>query len=144
MGYTTHFKKKIKIEPELTASQIKFIKSIYGDMRDFNPSKAEQMGFTWFRWELNEDMNALQWDGGEKFYDAPEKMQYIINECLLKWDNLKFNGTIRAQGEETEDIWDLKVVDNVVTVVEYERQGETIECPDCEHEFRLGKLVVKK
>ena len=80
MGYTTQFQGQIKITPELKASQIKFIEGMFGDMREWDTEEAKRLDFTWFNFKFNDAMDGIEWDGGEKFYDATKKMQYLIEK----------------------------------------------------------------
>ena len=136
MGYTTEFQGEIKIEPELTASQIAFFERMYGDMREWDPEEHKRTNMMWFQWELNKTRDGLQWDGGEKFYDADKCMQYIIEKAIEKYPNLKFNGIIQAQGEEFSDKWQLIVKNNKVTKKEVKITGDVIKCPECGHEWQ--------
>jgi hypothetical protein len=138
MGYTTEFQGEIKITPELTASQIIFIESMHGDMREWNPEDATRLDFTWFDWELNEARDGLHWDGTEKFYDADEKMKYLIDRCVEKYPQLKFNGVIQAQGEDFDDRWQLIVKNNKVSRKEVKITGDIIECPNCGHKWEAN------
>jgi hypothetical protein len=70
---------------------------------------------------------ALEWDGGEKFYESAEWMKYLIDQFLrpgavaegqpgfeaFTFDHV-CNGVIEAQGEDPDDKWKLIVTDNVV------------------------------
>ncbi len=137
MGYTTQFQGEIKITPELNASQIKFIKGMYGDMRDWSPSNAKLLGLDYFQWELTDSLDSLKWDGGEKFYSADKCMEYIIEKSVEKYPELKFNGIIQAQGEEFNDRWQLIVKNNKVTRKDIELKGQKVTCPYCEEDFIL-------
>ncbi len=155
MGYTTDFEGSISIEPPLTPKEIEYINKFNdtrrmdrgngpyyvggtglsgqghdSDIRDHNRPPTEQPGL-WCQWMATEDGNYIEWDGGEKFYDSPAWMQYIIDHFLgqdpiAKKVNEHFdflqghtlNGTIRAYGEDSEDRWSLIVEDNVVTTKE--------------------------
>jgi hypothetical protein len=137
MGYTTQFQGKVKITPELTAPQIRFIKGFYGDMREWNPDEHKRTGLMWFQWELNDNLDALQWDENEKFYDADKCMEYIIEKTTEKYPELNFNGIIQAQGEEFDDRWQLIVKNNKVTRKDVKIVGQKITCPHCEEDFIL-------
>lgn len=102
------------------------------DIRDFNSPPKGQPGL-WCQWIPSEDGTEIAWDEGEKFYNAVDWMIYIIDHFLkpgaLAANELPFlqanhacNGDIRAQGEDSEDRWLLRVRNNVVT----EHQGTVI------------------
>ena len=69
----------------------------------------------WCQWTTNEEGTCLEWDGGEKFYNYVEWLKYLINHFFEKW-GVKLNGEITWEGEESEDMGKIVVVDNVVTV----------------------------
>lgn len=161
MGYTTEFEGSIQIEPPLNAQEISFLRDFnhtrrmnrtrgplfvrgsgfYGqgndpDIIDYNQPHPDQPGL-WCQWTPNEDGTAIEWDGGEKFYDSPGWLSYIIHLLLAapdaQWyidqhidEDLRLasftcdhvlNGVIFAQGEDDEDQWELRVVDNTVMVL---------------------------
>lgn len=98
------------------------------DVIDHNGPPEGQPGL-WCQWVATEDGTAIEWDGGEKFYDSAEWMKYIITHFLgsdpIAKKKLPFitghtlDGTIEAQGEEATDRWDLHVKDNKVFVATY-------------------------
>jgi hypothetical protein len=98
-----------------------------GNVIDYNSPPEGQPGL-WCQWVPTEDGTAIEWDGREKFYDANEWMEYLIVHFIgsnpLARAALPFlkshtvNGTIEAQGEDSDDRWRLVVKDNVVTVVQ--------------------------
>jgi hypothetical protein len=98
------------------------------DIENFNAPPDGQPGL-WCHWMPTDDGAEIVWDDGEKFYEAAAWMKYIITHFLqpdaLAKKQLPFlqanhtvNGTIEAQGEESEDRWDLIVKDNKVFVQE--------------------------
>lgn len=155
MGYTTTFEGEVAISPPLNEAEIAYLKAFnesrrmdrakgpyhaepgdnHGqnnaeDVRDYNSPPEGQPGL-WCQWVPTDDGTAIEWDGGEKFYDSPEWMAYIIKhflkpDCLAK-DALPFlqanhvcNGSIEAQGEDSDDRWQLAVVNNAVTTAQAE------------------------
>lgn len=89
----------------------------------------------WCQWVPTDDGEALEWDGGEKFYNAPRWMKYIVENLLSEKArayidkhidedprlksftcNHVVNGEILAQGEDSDDVWKLIARDNVVMV----------------------------
>lgn len=105
-------------------------------VRDHNRPPAGQPGL-WCQWVPTEDGAGIEWDGREKFYDAAEWMGFLIDHFLkpgavasrdlrgsIKQDErLEFftfdhlvEGTIYAEGEESGDLWAIKVVANDVSV----------------------------
>ncbi len=134
MGYTTTFSGAIKVEPPLTIEQIAYLKKFNKTRRmdckegpyfverggdfgqshdanviDYNQPPAGQPGL-WCQWTPNDAGDAIVWDGGEKFYDSPEWMKYLIEHFIGSRPRAKnvlpfltghtLNGTIDAEGEE--------------------------------------------
>ena len=69
----------------------------------------------WCQWTINEDGTCLEWDGGEKFYNYVEWLKYLIQHFFDKW-GVKLNGEITWEGEDSEDMGKIVVVDNEVIV----------------------------
>lgn len=100
----------------------------------------------WCQWMPSEDGEVLEWDGGEKFYNSPQWMKYIIDNLLSERArpyidkhidedprlknftcNHVLNGEILAEGEDSDDVWKLVVEDNVVKVAETEVTWKSAE-----------------
>jgi hypothetical protein len=158
MGYHTEFTGQIVIEPPLNGPEMAYLRKFARTRRmerDGGPyfvggsglmGQADDPDVTnhsepphgqpglWCHWVSNEDGTSLEWDGGEKFYDAEEWMRYLIDHFLspdaeardsqaartadgyfrhFQFDHV-LNGVIDAQGEESDDRWRLVVTDNVV------------------------------
>ena len=153
MGYTTDFDGDITISPPLSEKEIKYINMFAdtrrmdrengpyyvggggmcgqdeeADIRNYNSPDDSQPGL-WCQWVVNEEGDALTWDGGEKFYHATEWMRYIVDHFLGANPLAKLNnpehfdflqghtleGDIYADGEESGDVWKIEVRDNVVS-----------------------------
>lgn len=71
----------------------------------------------WLQWEISDDHEHLQWDGGEKFYSYVEWLEYLI-EKIFDPRGYKLNGEIEWVGEDPDDRGMIKVSDNKVTVYE--------------------------
>lgn len=140
------------------------------DIIDFNFPPPEQPNL-WCSWVPTENGDAIEWDEHEKFYSAAEWMWYLIQN-FLKPDpiaKIRFpkqfaflkghicNGTIEAQGEDSEDRWRLIVKDNEVSVTRahwtfnrpelvenealtirycYETNKQSKKCDDCDKRFK--------
>lgn len=78
-----------------------------------NRSPAGQPGL-WCQWVPSDDGSALEWDGGEKFYDYVLWMKYIIEHFIKPWGIIA-NGEIEWRGEEWDDTGTIVVKDNLVT-----------------------------
>lgn len=158
MGYTTEFEGAISVEPPLNEIEVSFLRDLAktrrmsrgngplfvnyagqgadADVRDYNTPHPSQPGL-WLQWVASADGTKIGWGGGEKFYNAPEWMKYLIEKLfsaeaegyVLRWGpvagdvrlagftfNHVFNGEIMAYGEEPGDVWKLVVRDNKVEV----------------------------
>jgi hypothetical protein len=109
------------------------------DIRDHNRPGPDQPGL-WCKWEPTDDGASIVWNKAEKFYDAEKWMAYLVRTFLAPDASLAselaapldgryyadefafftfdhvLNGVIDAEGEEDDDVWQLVVEDNLVTV----------------------------
>jgi hypothetical protein len=103
------------------------------DVLDSNNPPDGQPGL-WCQWIPNDEGTVICWDGGEKFYDAAEWMKYLIDHFLkpgcraaVKLPFLQanhiVNGVIHAQGEDSDDRWDLVVHANSVATQRFAFQA---------------------
>lgn len=67
----------------------------------------------WCQWVLTADGTQLEWDGGEKFYNYVEWLQYLITNFFEPW-GIKLNGQIEWFGEDRGDFGKIVVIDNKV------------------------------
>ena len=79
---------------------------------DYNTPPRTQPGL-WCQWVPTEDGNFIEWDGGEKFYDYVEWLEYLIKNFLAP-KGYVLNGEVQWQGEDTGDVGRIVVTDNVV------------------------------
>ena len=68
----------------------------------------------WCQWIL-EDNETLNWDGGEKFYNYVEWLEYLIKNFFEPW-GIKLNGKLKWQGEDNSDMGKIEVIDNIINV----------------------------
>ena len=80
---------------------------------DHNTPPRTQPGL-WCQWTPTEDNQGLEWDGGEKFYDCVEWLQYLLDKVLIP-NGYVLNGVVKWDGEEQGDVGEIHVADNVVT-----------------------------
>jgi len=120
VGYTTEFEGHVTIDPPLNMTQQELLRDFAG--RDHRHESG--MPGIYCQWIPTKDGTRLIWDGGEKFYDSVEWMEYLIEhfiagdsrDRIVFTHERKVNGVIHASGEEPSDVWRLVVTDNVVTV----------------------------
>jgi hypothetical protein len=82
------------------------------DVTDGNQSPTGQPGL-WCQWTPTEDGTAIEWDGGEKFYDYVEWIQYLIIHFLAPWGYV-LNGTVNWEGESRGDLGRIVITNNAV------------------------------
>ena len=87
-----------------------------GSVINQNQEPSTQPGL-WCQWVLTKDGEHLEWDGGEKFYNYIEWLQYMIKNFFEPW-GIKLNGEITWVGEDSSDRGKIKVTDNKVEVFE--------------------------
>jgi hypothetical protein len=85
-----------------------------GSILDYNKPPNSQPGL-WCQWKYDSDTNSLMWDGGEKFYNYTEWLDYLI-EYVLKPNNYILNGEVSWQGQEYSDKGTIIVKDNKITI----------------------------
>lgn len=80
---------------------------------DYNKPPSTQPGL-WCQWVPTDDGSELVWDGGEKFYNYVEWLQYLIDKILAP-RGYTLNGECRWFGEERDDVGVIIVKNNIVT-----------------------------
>ena len=96
------------------------------DIIDYNRPPKTQPGL-WCQWVPTGDGRGIEWDGGEKFYNYVEWLEYLI-ESVFPWiledgdEPLVLNGEIEWYGEDREDVGKIVVKDNKVIT----REGRVV------------------
>lgn len=135
MGSSTDFKGKLKFVNELTASQLAKLNEFMGeDCRD-HPEWGEE-GMTYIDLEITKDFTGIQWDGSEKTYDLPEKINLIISQMQKEWPDFGLEGFFIAQGDAVGDIWRLSIKDGKAIQEDIPLDSGEVECPECGHRFQ--------
>lgn len=83
---------------------------------DYNTPPGHQPGL-WCNWELDDTGTELKWNGAEKFYNYIEWLEYLIQHFFTPW-NIKLNGKIKWNGEDSDDVGLITVKNNKVTYKE--------------------------
>jgi len=71
----------------------------------------------WCGWVPNWQGNAIEWDGGEKFYAYEKWLEYIIEHFLKPWGRV-LNGEVTYEGESPDDFGKIEIKANVIRVRE--------------------------
>jgi len=111
MGYTTEFSGALESNKPFTPEILALCQSIWDDSD--NAPGRNPGGYC--QWVLRNysDKSCLQWDGGEKFYDYIEWLQYLISK-ILSPEGYVFNGEIHWKGEDWSDLGKIVVKDNQI------------------------------
>lgn len=151
MGYTTEFSGKFTFDKPLDNKTLTFLQKFndtrrmarnvkeYGiegelyvdgkgfagqdhedNIIDYNRPPSTQPSL-WCQWRPTDDGEALQWDGGEKFYAYVEWLEYLIKNIITP-AGYTLNGTVHWQGEEIGDIGNIVVINNKVKTIEGKRE----------------------
>ena len=89
-----------------------FGQAIDTSVLDHNSHAKTQPGL-WCQWIINKD-GCLEWDGGEKFYNYEEWLDYLIDNFFAPLGYV-LNGDIQWQGEDSDDCGTIHVEDNIIT-----------------------------
>ena len=133
LNYTRRVKRNpIKLAEELDITPIECIK-LYGEECEFYFNFDNEFGQTetgdiinfntppdcqpslWCKWHYNEKDNTIEWDGAEKFYEYIEWIEYMIKN-ILELRDYKLNGSVTWEGEEGDDLGEISIRNNKVTV----------------------------
>lgn len=119
MGYTTTFQGKFKFSQQLTLNQFNELKDLYE--RNFSLSmdtmlrKHKLSQHDQLQWVPDKHGHFLEWDGGEKFYNYVEWLEFLIANCFYHW-NVILDGKVFFQGESSDDSGFIEIVNNNITV----------------------------
>jgi hypothetical protein len=78
----------------------------------------------WLQWRPTDDGTAIEWDGGEKFYEYVEWIEYLIAKILAP-RGYTLTGAVQWRGENFDDMGTILIQNNVVTV----KSGKHVKLP---------------
>lgn len=113
MGYSTDFQGGFSLSPALTEKQYRELNAFAEERHGGDCTVGEGFPGYYCQWRPD-DYDSLAWDGGEKFYNYVEWLEYLIEHFFKPW-GIKVNGIVRWQGEDLGDVGVISVKDNVVT-----------------------------
>lgn len=89
------------------------------DSFNYNRTPSKDVPGLWCQWVPTIDRMGIEWDGGEKFYNYVEWIEYLIQHFLAP-SGYVVNGTVSWKGERWPDDVGTIVVsnNNVMTVAE--------------------------
>lgn len=103
----------VGIEGEYFVGETGFAGQDHGDdVVNYNSPPSTQPGL-WCQWTPGGDQG-IEWDGGEKFYDYVEWLQYLRDNFLIPWGHV-LNGQVEWVGEDPDDRGRIIVINNIVT-----------------------------
>lgn len=133
MGYTTEFKGKFtlsKLPPSETIVALMKLAGEQGSGKNGQPD-------TYCQWQLTKDCCGLEWDGGEKFYEYEEWLQFI-HDKHLKPNGITIDGEVEFDGEDSDDSGLLKVVNGKV-----KKQKRQLVTDDIDELIKFKNFVLK-
>ena len=110
MGYTTKFTGSVSLSRALTIAEARILLEAN---EDNDATKALFGRNSYLQWVPTESLDAIVWDGGEKFYEYTELMGDLC--AWLKARGITANGELYWAGESADDRGTLTVKDNEVT-----------------------------
>ena len=141
MGYSTDFAGELTFTREPTATELAFVTSLFwtNDADIHNRGLRNSKGkLSYIQFELTDNFGGIKWDGSEKFYNAIEAVNFLIENMRFACNGLGLTGSLLAQGEEFEDRWYLVIGDDGwAKRVDHPMVGQTITCPHCGENFAV-------
>lgn len=131
MGYTTKFTGSVSLSRALTIAEARILLEAN---EDNDATKALFGRNNYLQWVPTESLDAIVWDGNEKFYDYVELMGDVCR--WLKERGITANGDLYWAGESADDRGTLMVKDNEVTA----EKGTTAKKRACKP-LTLGRLA---
>ena len=140
MGYNTDYEGFINITPAISFVDAKAINDFAAERHE-DEDDVETPSI-WCDFKIDAE-GELVWNGHQKTYCGAEWIEYIINNFLLEYE---CNGTLRGQGEDVDDIFEIVVTNNKVQVYDL-KQVRVQEEPKVEQDttdflmqFKFGRL----
>lgn len=133
MGYTTTFTGSIKLSRPLTLAEAKELLE-FNDDPDTIPQPKPGDGY--MQWVPAESLEAIVWDGNEKFYDYTPWLRWMCD--WLQKRGIGACGQLLWRGEDRSDAGEILVVDNVVS----DRKGKVVKSPKPLTLHALGLMAI--
>lgn len=109
MGYTTRFTGALKLSRELTMTEAKWLLECNADPDAIKGAKPQ----SYMQWVPAESLEHIVWDGGEKFYNYIEWLQWLCEKLAVF--GIEINGTLYWSGEDITDNGRIEVCASKVT-----------------------------
>ena len=111
MGYNTKFSGSLTLSRKLTLAEAKEFLDANEDPDSIEPAPVIR---SYMQWVPSESLDAIVYDGNEKFYDYDKWLQWVLDR-LAKM-GIVADGSIVWNGESAGDVGVLKVQSNSLTV----------------------------
>lgn len=108
MGYTTKFKGSIKLSRQLTMAEAKQLLEFNEDPENIPAPHPS----SYMQWVPGKNLDSIGWDGGEKFYDYAEWLQWLVGWLAAR--GIESVGILSWSGEQAGDTGTLTVFDGRV------------------------------
>lgn len=112
MGYTTEFTGSIKLSRELTLTEAKELIDLAEDGDADKVAQASGVR-TYMQWVPAESLDAIVWDGNEKFYEYLPLLEWLCQKWLRE-RGIEANGELIWRGESSDDVGLIVVTGNDV------------------------------
>lgn len=119
MGYTTKFSGAITLSRKLTLKEAREWMTLYESDGPYPDQEGMPLGR--LQWVPSFTLDAIVWDGQEKFYDYVEWMQWLLGWLTLK--GIVANGALYWSGENITDHGEIIVENSTVRVSQPQRKA---------------------
>jgi len=123
MGYTTKFSGQIQLSRPLTIAEAKQLLEYAQDADEIPGDKPR----SYLQWVPTESLDAIVWDGEEKFYFYGECMAWLTK--WLKGIGVSSSGVLHWSGDEAGDTGIIAVVDGEVSISKNEYKPSRTSAP---------------
>jgi hypothetical protein len=135
MGYTTEFTGSIKLGRKLTFSEAKELVDLANNFKADEVEAATGIR-TYMQWVPTESLDAIVWDGNEKFYEYLPLLEWLCGKWL-KERGIAANGELIWSGESRDDVGRITVVNNAVEARAHPAGGKPLTAE------RLGRMALE-
>lgn len=103
MGYTTTFEGSFNLSRQLASEHADILFDLAEtDSRECADLLKEGAPSGYCQWRPTRRLDGIEWDGGEKFYEYSEWLQFIIDKRLKPWGYM-LTGSVHYSGEGRGD-----------------------------------------
>lgn len=137
MGYDTKFSGSLSLSRKLTLAEAKMFLEANKNPESIEPNPGIR---SYVQWVPSESLDAIVYDGNEKFYDYDKWMQWVLDRLTKMGINA--DGSIVWSGESAGDVGVLKVQGNILIV----KKGDAPENPTLKPLTlqRLGEIALQQ